>query len=81
MLARRTIAGEQKRFCYRIRQLLAPRYDSNRRSETVQRVRGCDQLLVLRLLAAMRTPETADVSLEGVAGVGPAARLKPKAAV
>jgi hypothetical protein len=30
---------------------------------------------------AIRTPETADVSLESVAGVRPAARCKPKAAV
>ena len=81
MLDGRTIAGKQKRFCYRIRQLLTSRYDSNRRSEIVQKVRGCYQLVVLRLLAAIRTPETADVSLESVAGVGPATRVKPKAAV
>lgn len=81
MLVRQTIAGKQKRFCYRIRQLFAYKCDSKRRSEIVQEVRGCNQLLVLRLLAAIGTPETADVSLESVAGVGPAARFKPKATV
>jgi len=62
MLVRRTIAGKQKRFCYRIRQLLPSIYGSNWLSEIVQEVRDCNQLLVLRLLAAIRTPETADVS-------------------
>ena len=38
MLVERTIVGKQKRFCYRIRQLLASIYGSNRRSEIVQEV-------------------------------------------
>jgi len=77
VLARRTIAGKQKRFRYRIRQLLASIYGSNRRSEIVQEVRGCYQLLVLRLLAAIQTPEPADVSVSrsrALAEVGPATR-------
>ena len=80
MLVERTIVGKQKRFCYRIRQLLASVYGSNQRSEIVQEARGCNQLLVLRLLAAIRTPEPADVSVSrsrALAEVGPVTPSKP----
>lgn len=64
------LRANRKHFCYRIRQLLTSRYDSNRRSKIVQEVGGCNQLLVLRLLAAIHSPETADVS-RALAEVGP----------
>ena len=64
------LRANRKLFCYRIRQLLASGYDSNRRGKIVQEVRGCNQLLVLRLLAAIHSPETADVS-RTIAEVGP----------